>query len=97
MLQKVSITELGMMYTLHELNNPLTNILLCLDLLEIPSPENKKNPYYDIIKKNALAMGESVKDMYKCLAEKQQSTDGKGTTEMLTDMIRTKKKVNHIS
>jgi nitrogen-specific signal transduction histidine kinase len=45
------IAETGLVGMLHEMNNPLTNIKLCMDLLESCN-EEKKEEYYGIINKN---------------------------------------------
>lgn len=73
-----SITELGMMYTLQEMKNPLTNILLSMELLEAETDEEKKIQFYSIIKKSVLEMGAYITDLHKCFTDEdiQQSLKG---------------------
>lgn len=76
MPNKPTITDLGMMITLKDLNNPLTSIRLCLDLLETSDPSEKaQEPYYGIIKKNTRAMTISLREMYEVLAEKYRGSE----------------------
>ncbi|RYY64568.1 MAG: hypothetical protein EOO13_18335 [Chitinophagaceae bacterium] len=75
MKSQPNITDLGMMVSIKDLSNPLTNIMLCLDLLDNGNiTEQTKAAYLLIIKKNANAMRESLQEMYTALAEKYKGT-----------------------
>ena len=62
------IAEVGLIGMLHEMNNPLTNIKLCLELLE-SAPAHLREVYYSIIKKSADVMESSIKDIYSSFVE----------------------------
>lgn len=64
------IAELGLISMLHDMNNPLTNIRLCLELLEDGSPELKEK-YYLIIKSSADKMESSIKDICSCFVSEE--------------------------
>ena len=51
MVYQTSILEIGILYTLHEMKNPLTAILLCLDLLESDDGSNRDFLYKTIKQK----------------------------------------------
>lgn len=51
MVYQTSIMEIGILYTLHEMKNPLTAILLCLDLLESDDGNNTELLHQTIIQK----------------------------------------------
>ena len=50
-MSQPSILEIGMVYTLHEIKNPLTSIILTLELLETGEVEDVA-ACYAILKKN---------------------------------------------
>jgi nitrogen-specific signal transduction histidine kinase len=54
------IAKEGLVCMLHEMNNPLANIKLCMELLESGN-EEMKEVYYGIINKNIDTMHDSIK------------------------------------
>ena len=58
------IAELGMLNMLYEMKNPLTNIRLSLELLEAGTA-NDPQEYYAIIKKSALNIETSIRELCK--------------------------------
>ena len=63
MKQECKIAELGMLDMLFEMKNPITNIRLCLELLE--SGEGNVDPknFYKIIKSSAIDIEESIRTL----------------------------------
>lgn len=57
------IAELGMMNILYQIKNPLTNIRLCLELLESNPIVHNQQTYYAIIKKSTAEIETSIKDI----------------------------------
>ena len=51
MVHQSSIMEIGVLYTLHEMKNPLTAILLCVDLLASDDGNNTDFLHQAIIQK----------------------------------------------
>lgn len=64
-----SILEMGMIYTLHEIKNPLTSIILTLESLESGEAESTE-VLYAIIKKNAMEIKKSIGELCACYEEK---------------------------
>ncbi|MEO6537939.1 MAG: histidine kinase dimerization/phospho-acceptor domain-containing protein [Ferruginibacter sp.] len=58
------IAELGMLNMLYEMKNPLTNIRLSLEFLEAGTANDPKE-YYSIIKKSALNIESSIRELCK--------------------------------
>ena len=54
------IAKEGLVCMLHDMNNPLANIKLCMELLESGN-EEMKEMYYSIINKNIDVMQDSIK------------------------------------
>jgi signal transduction histidine kinase len=71
-MSEPSIFEVGVVYTLHEMKNPLTSILLTLELLEAGEVENAQE-FYSILKKNIEAINKSVLDLCAIYEEKLAS------------------------
>ncbi|MEO8772537.1 MAG: hypothetical protein ABI402_20740 [Ferruginibacter sp.] len=57
------IAELGMLDMLFEMKNPLTNIMLCLEVFESGIEEKDTNFYYNIIKNSAIDIESSIKEL----------------------------------
>jgi len=57
------IAELGMMNILSQLKNPLTNIRLCLEMLESGNSAEDPQVYYSIIKNSSLEIESSIQDI----------------------------------
>ena len=68
-MSKASIFEIGVVYTLHEIKNPLTSILLTLELLEAGDTENT-HEYYGILRKNVEAINNSIIELCSSYEEK---------------------------
>lgn len=68
-MSEQSILEIGMVYTLHEMKNPLTSIILTLELLEAGDVEDAQ-AYYAILKKNIELINKSVNELCACYEEK---------------------------
>lgn len=62
MENKNNIAESGLVYLLNEMNNPITNIRLSVELLENGN-EDMRQVYYDIIKKNTALLEAAVKEL----------------------------------
>ena len=62
MQNKNNIAESGLVFLLKEMNNPLTNIRLSVELLENGN-EEMRQVYYDIIKKNTALLEAAVKEL----------------------------------
>lgn len=63
------IAAIGVVGALQEMNNPLTNIKLCVEMLEagIPNPEL----YYEIMRKNTATMEKSIKELCDVFANEE--------------------------
>lgn len=62
MVHQSSIMEIGVLYTLHEMKNPLTAILLCIDLLE-SEDESNRDFLQDTIKRKVMDMKCNINDL----------------------------------
>lgn len=62
-MKESKIAELGMIDILYEIRNPLTNIKLALEFLEADTMTDEARELYNIIKKSALKIESSVKDL----------------------------------
>lgn len=62
MVYQTSIMEIGILYTLHEMKNPLTAILLCLDLLESDDGTNR-DFLQETIKRKVMDMKCNINDL----------------------------------
>lgn len=62
------IAETGLVGMLQEMKNPLTNINLCLELLESGGAVQHAD-YYAIIKKSALEMESSIREICSCFLD----------------------------
>ncbi len=63
MKQECKIAELGMLDMLFEIKNPITNIRLCLELLESENSPVDPQKFYKIIKSSAIDIEESVRTL----------------------------------
>lgn len=57
------IAELGMINMLSQIRNPLSNIKLCVELLESKSGAESTEVYYDIMKKSTAAIELTIRDI----------------------------------
>ena len=73
MKQTPTITRLGVNHTLQQMNNPVTNILLSLELLDMETNEEKKQEYYATIKHSALRLQNAIHEV--CTFFNEQDTD----------------------
>ncbi|MEP6711253.1 MAG: hypothetical protein ABJA37_02500 [Ferruginibacter sp.] len=68
-MKESKIAKMGMINMLSEIKNPLTNIRLCIELLESGDHTNDTKGYYAIIKNNALKIETSIRDIYATFKE----------------------------
>lgn len=61
MRQECKIAELGMLDMLFEMKNPITNIRLCLELLEAGDGAVDPTNFYKIIKSSAIDIEDSIR------------------------------------
>lgn len=62
MTQQSKIAELGILNILNQMKNPLTNIRLCVDMLENKECRDKAN-CNEIIKNSAISLENSIRDL----------------------------------
>ena len=63
MHKESKILELGMINMLYDIKNPLTNIRLCLDLLESGSHKQDPVVYYGIMKESAIKIETYIREL----------------------------------
>ncbi len=71
MANSTSILEIGMIYTLHEMKNPLTSIILCTETLQSGEAEDPAAEY-EKIKKHAMEMKTAIIQLCDAYEEKLQ-------------------------
>jgi hypothetical protein len=59
------IAQIGILHILNEMKNPLTNIMLCLEMIESNHRENDEKDCHQIIRKSSKALEESIRDLIK--------------------------------
>ncbi len=69
MSKKSTIAELGVINILNQMKNPLTNIRLCAEMIEKQYKSNDGTDCHDIIKKNAIVLEQSIRDLLKSFKE----------------------------
>ncbi|CAN5823486.1 hypothetical protein BH11BAC4_BH11BAC4_06040 [soil metagenome] len=57
------IAEMGMINMLSQIKNPLTNIKLCLELLESDAALQNQHIYYDIMRSSTSEIESTIKDL----------------------------------
>jgi len=62
MTQQSKIAQLGILNILNQMKNPLTNIRLCVDILENNESKDIAN-CNEIIKKSAISLENSIRDL----------------------------------
>ena len=62
MTQQSKIAQLGILNILNQMKNPLTNIRLCVDILENNERKDIAN-CNEIIKKSAISLENSIRDL----------------------------------
>lgn len=63
------IAELGVLNILNQMKNPLTNIRLCIDMLESEGEDKECIKYKEIIKNSAISLEESIRDLCNSFSE----------------------------
>lgn len=63
-----NIAEAGLVYMLNDLQNPITTIRLCLDLLENGN-EEFRDQYYGIIKRNTEQLERNLREIAACFVD----------------------------
>ena len=81
MKQTPTITRLGVIHTLQQMNNPLTNIMLSIELLIAEKSEEKRIAYYDTIKHSAVRLEASIKEV--CTFFNEQDADAAAEKEFI--------------
>lgn len=82
MKQTQTITRLGVNHTLEQMRNPLTNIVLCVDILAEGTTEEEKHAYYATIKHSVLKLELAIKEV--CTFLKEQEIDAASEDEFIT-------------
>ena len=62
---KASIAQIGILHILHQMKNPLTNIMLCLEMIENNQKDIDGKDCHDIIKNSSKALEHSIRDLIK--------------------------------
>ena len=65
MSSKSEIARMGIVNILNDMKNPLTNIKLCMEMIESDHHENEGKNCNDIIKKNTEKLEASIRDLVK--------------------------------
>jgi nitrogen-specific signal transduction histidine kinase len=84
------IAELGVLSILNQMKNPLTNIRLCIDMLESEVEDKECTKYREIIKKSAISLEESIRDFCNSFSELNLSIHMQ-TNQSLFEQNETKK------
>ena len=63
MEKKRTVMSLGIIHNLQQMKNPLTNIMLSVELIASETAEDKKENYYNTIKHNAQRLEVCIKEM----------------------------------
>jgi signal transduction histidine kinase len=75
MVYQTSIMEIGILYTLHEMKNPLTAILLCLDLLESDDGTNTEF-LHQTIKQKVMDLKSEINELSDYLIKSNNGHTG---------------------
>jgi hypothetical protein len=64
---KSSIAQIGILHILNQMKNPLTNIMLCLEMIENNEQDidNEGKDCHEIIKTSSKALESSIRDLIK--------------------------------
>ena len=64
---KSSIAQIGILHILNQMKNPLTNIMLCLEMIENNQQniDNEGKDCHEIIKSSSKALESSIRDLIK--------------------------------
>ena len=64
---KSSIAQIGILHILNQMKNPLTNIMLCLEMIENNQQDidNEGKDCHEIIKTSSKALESSIRDLIK--------------------------------
>ncbi len=68
-MKKSKLAEMGLIKILSEIKTPLTNITLCIDLLQKDNAAENKHVYYEIMKNSTHTIENSVKDLCKSFSD----------------------------
>lgn len=63
MEKKRTVMSLGIIHNLQQMKNPLTNIMLSVELIASETAEDKKEDYYNTIKHNAQRLEVCINEM----------------------------------
>lgn len=77
-----TIIEIGVLHALQQMKNPLTNIMLSVELIGTETDEEKKQTYYKMIQQSASKMEMAIKGIYNFL--KDLNTDAAAERESLS-------------
>lgn len=59
------IAQIGILHILNQMKNPLTSIMLCLEMMESDRQENDEKDCHQIIRNSSKALEESIRDLIK--------------------------------
>lgn len=77
-----TIIEIGVLHALQQMKNPLTNIMLSVELIGTETDEEKKQTYYKMIQQSASKMEMAIKGIYNFF--KDLNTDAAAERESLS-------------
>lgn len=69
MEQRCKIAQEGMINMLQDMRNPLANIELSLELLQLEHSADQESACYNIIQKNTNRIAHSIHELCKCFFE----------------------------
>ena len=85
--------SIGVIHNLQQMRNPLTNIMLSVELIVSETAEDKKRDYYNTIKHNAQKLEVCIKEMCAFfndldsdVAAEREFIDGKNWNPPLIDV-----------
>ena len=69
MSHQSKIAELGVLNILNQMKNPLTNIMLCVEMMDTGEISQDYLKYKEIIKNSALKLEDSIRDICNSFSE----------------------------
>lgn len=76
MKQTSTIIQLGVNHTLEQMKNPVTNIMLCVELLNSETSAKKKQVYYKTIQHSAVRLETSIREVCSFFKEQNEGLSG---------------------
>lgn len=73
MKQTSTIIQVGVNHTLEQMKNPVTNIMLCVELLNTETSAKKKKVYYKTIQLSALRLETSIREVCSFFKEQNEA------------------------